>query len=157
MAASSCFPRVFVQSEPFESAEFEALLGDDPATGALASFTGKCRDEGGRLAALELEHYPGMAERQLHDIAKQAMARWEAVTGMVIVHRYGVIKPGENIVFVAAISAHRDAAFDAVRFVMDYLKTDAPFWKKEHPKDSQDGQWVAAKTSDDAARDRWSD
>lgn len=155
MAKLTCFPRIFVRAEPFETDGFDSMLAGDDDTGALARFTGKCRSENGALAALELEHYPGMAEQQLYAIASDAMNRWPAVTGIVVVHRYGMIQPGENIVHVAATSAHRDAAFDAVRFVMDYLKTDAPFWKKEHAANGKDVGWINAKPTDDAARERW--
>lgn len=148
---------VEVREAAFSADEMATKLSIGRQTGALASFCGLCRDEDGRLAALELEHYPGMAERQLTRIGEEAMSRWSAVTGLVIVHRFGMIKPGETIVYVGATSRHRDASFDAVRFIMDYLKTDAPFWKKEHPvADKAAGAWVEAKSTDDAARRRWS-
>jgi molybdopterin synthase catalytic subunit len=121
--------------------------------GALASFTGFCRDEGGVLNALELEHYPGMAEAKLSEIANEAVTRF-GLDALTLVHRFGKVAPGEVIVFVAALSRHRDAAFDGARFVMDYLKTDAPFWKKEHRKDGSKG-WVSAKDADDSAKARW--
>ncbi len=113
-----------------------------------------CRDEGGTLAALELEHYPGMAEAEIARIAKQAIERWP-VTGLTVIHRFGKIAPGENIVLVVASSAHRQAAFDAASFLMDFLKTRAPFWKKEHRKDGTTGEWVEAKDADDKAAERW--
>jgi molybdopterin synthase catalytic subunit len=131
-----------------------ALLAIGGNDGAMASFTGFCRDESGTLIALELEHYPGMAERQLTAIAQEAATRF-GISALVITHRFGRVIPGDVIVFTAATSRHRDAAFDAARFVMDYLKTDAPFWKKEHRKDGSTG-WVSAKSGDDAARERWS-
>jgi molybdopterin synthase catalytic subunit len=121
--------------------------------GAMASFTGFCRDEGGVLNALELEHYPGMAETKLIEIAKQAATRFD-LDALTLVHRFGKFVPGEVIVFVAALSRHRDAAFDGARFVMDYLKTDAPFWKKEHRNDGSTA-WVSAKDADDSAKQRW--
>lgn len=121
--------------------------------GAMASFTGYCRDEGGLLNALELEHYPGMAEAKLKEIANAAVERF-GLDALTLVHRYGKLTPGDVIVFVAALSRHRDAAFDGARFVMDYLKTDAPFWKKEHRKDGSTG-WVSAKDADDSAKARW--
>jgi molybdopterin synthase catalytic subunit len=121
--------------------------------GAMASFTGFCRDEGGVLNALELEHYPGMAETKLIEIAKQAATRFD-LDALTLVHRFGKVVPGEVIVFVAALSRHRDAAFDGARFVMDYLKTDAPFWKKEHRNDGSTA-WVSAKDADDSAKQRW--
>ena len=98
------------------------------------TFSGLCRDEAGRLAALELEHYPGMAEAEIARIADEAIGRWP-LTGLAAIHRYGRIAPGENIVLVVAASAHRQAAFEAASFLMDYLKSRAPFWKKEHRAD----------------------
>jgi molybdopterin synthase catalytic subunit len=121
--------------------------------GAMASFTGFCRDEGGVLNALELEHYPGMADAKLNEIATEAVTRF-GLDALTLVHRFGKVGPGDVIVFVAALSRHRDAAFDGARFVMDYLKTDAPFWKKEHRKDGSTG-WVPAKDTDDSAKSRW--
>src|SRR5690606_15645556 len=107
-------------------------------------FTGLCRDEGGALAALELEHYPGMAEAEIARIARQAVDRWplQAVT---VIHRYGRIEPGANIVLVVTASPHRQAAFEAASFLMDFLKSDAPFWKKERRADGSEGDWVEAK------------
>src|SRR5690606_14277694 len=110
----------------------------------------------GRLEALELEHYPGMAERQLRRIAEEAARRWE-LTRIAIVHRHGRIAAGERIVFVATAATHRQAAFDAASFIMDYLKTEAPFWKKEHPKGDARGEWVASRQSDEEAASRWRD
>lgn len=143
-----------VQPQDFDAAaEYEALRAATPGAGALVSFTGLCRDEGGRLAALELEHYPGMAEKALERIASAAAERF-ALLGLTIIHRHGVIAAGGNIVLVIAAAGHRKPAFEAASFVMDHLKTDAPFWKKEHgPKG--EGAWIAAKDSDDAARDQW--
>ncbi|WP_062226211.1 molybdenum cofactor biosynthesis protein MoaE [Aureimonas frigidaquae] len=129
-------------------------LGSDGAHGALVTFTGFCRDEGGRLSALELEHYPGMAEREIERILEQARARW-TLLACRIVHRYGRILPGEEIVFVACASTHRQAAFEAAGFIMDFMKTRAPFWKREHLKDGTVGGWVSARDTDDAATDRW--
>ena len=146
---------VRVAQETFDpGAEIDKLHGKDPAIGAVASFIGTCRDEGGRLAALELEHFPGMAEDELTRIGEEALQRWP-LYGLTILHRHGKLAPGEQIVFVAASSSHRRAALQAVDFVMDFLKTDAPFWKKEHPKGGAEGGWVEAKASDDADRDRW--
>lgn len=148
--------KISVQSEPIVVEEAAAILeSDDHSVGAVASFLGLCRDDGGRLSALELEHYPGMAERQLRAIVDEACARWP-LDGAVLYHRYGKVVPGETIVYVATTSRHRDAAFDGVRFIMDYLKTDAPFWKKEHLKDGAEGEWVSAADKDDLARQRWS-
>ncbi len=122
--------------------------------GAVVSFTGLCRDENGTLSALELEHYPGMAEAELSRIAGEALDRWP-LTGLTVVHRYGKIAPGDNIVLVVAASAHRRAAFEAADFLMDYLKTRAPFWKKEHFISGTSGGWVEAKDKDDADAERW--
>lgn len=145
---------VVISGDPFEPNELLAQFQPNGADGAIASFAGFCRDEDGSLSALELEHYPAMAQKQLEAIAKAAEARF-TIGDLYLHHRYGVIKPGEAIVFVAATSRHRDAAFDAVRFVMDYLKTDAPFWKKQHLKDGSEAGWVAARDADDRAKDRW--
>ncbi|MCB1507572.1 MAG: molybdenum cofactor biosynthesis protein MoaE [Hyphomicrobiaceae bacterium] len=131
-------------------------LEGDGDVGALASFIGLCRSENGRLAALELEHYPGMAERQIEAICQKALERFGA--GRIVVrHRYGLMRPGETIVLVAATSSHRRAAFQSVDFIMDFLKTDAPFWKREHPADGTPGPWVEARAGDDADRARWQD
>lgn len=149
-------PVVRVQREDFDlAAEVQALSGGRSDVGAVVTFSGLCRDDGGTLEALELEHYPGMAEAQIGRIARQAAERWP-LTGLVAIHRVGLIRPGENIVLVAAASAHRAAAFEAASFLMDFLKTDAPFWKKEHRRGSAGG-WVAAKASDDEAARRWRD
>jgi len=143
-----------VQSEDFDiAAEVEALRRQAAEAGAIVTFTGICRDEGGRLAALELEHYPGMAEAEIERIATEAATRWPLL-GLTVVHRHGRIAVGENIVLVAAASAHREAAFGAAGYLMDFLKTRAPFWKKEHLATGT-GSWVAAKRADDAAADRW--
>ena len=148
-------PDVRVQREAFDAAaETERLTAGRADVGATVAFTGWCRDEGGRLAALELEHYPGMVERELGRIAAEARGRWPLL-GLTIIHRYGRIAPGEPIVLVLAASAHRTAAFEAASFLMDYLKTRAPFWKKEHRADGTVGDWVAAKEADDAAAERW--
>ncbi|NJR13322.1 MAG: molybdenum cofactor biosynthesis protein MoaE [Phyllobacteriaceae bacterium] len=145
---------VRVQHTPIDvAAEMALLNAAGSGAGAMASFTGFCRSEGGQLAALELEHYPGMAERQISAIAGAARQRF-GLSGLVAVHRHGLVRPCEVIVFVAALARHRDAAFDGARFVMDYLKTDAPFWKKEHRVDGTTG-WVSAKDADDSAKGRW--
>lgn len=149
-------PVVRVQAEDFDLvAETERLTGGRSDVGAVVSFTGLCRDEGGQLSALELEHYPGMAEAEIARICRIASERWP-VTGLTAIHRFGKIPPGGNIVLVLAASPHRQAAFDAANFVMDYLKTSAPFWKKEHFVDGSEGNWVSAKDADDAAMARWS-
>ncbi|PZO77156.1 MAG: molybdopterin synthase catalytic subunit [Mesorhizobium amorphae] len=148
-------PLVRVQSEPIEPAAEAARLADGRTdVGAVVSFTGLCRHEGGALLGLELEHYPGMAEDEIGRIASEAARRWPLL-GLSAVHRFGMVRPGEVIVLVAAASAHRNAAFEAASFLMDYLKTDAPFWKKEHRREGS-GAWVEAKASDDTARGRWS-
>ena len=145
--------RVRVQEADFDvAAEIAALNGN--GVGAVATFTGLCRDEDGRLEALELEHYPGMAEAQIEGVANEAARRWP-LHALTVVHRHGRIPSGGNIVLVAAASRHRDAAFDAARFVMDYLKTDAPFWKKEWLRGGGEGRWVSARDTDDDARARW--
>jgi len=126
-------PTIRVQREDFDvAAEIRALAAGRTEVGAVVSFTGLCRGEDGRLAALELEHYPGMAEAEIGRIAAEAVERF-GLTGLTAVHRYGRIAPGGNIVLVVAASSHRQAAFDGANFLMDYLKTSAPFWKKEHP------------------------
>ena len=143
-----------IQREDFDAGrEAETLTAGRTDVGALVTFTGLCRDEAGALAALELEHYPGMAEEEIGRIAADAEARWPLL-GLTIVHRYGKLLPGAQIVLVAAASAHRHAAFEAASFLMDYLKTQAPFWKKEHRADARDS-WVEARSEDDAAAQRW--
>jgi molybdopterin synthase catalytic subunit len=144
-----------VQREDFDtSAETAKLTAGRTDVGAVVTFAGLCRDEAGTLAALELEHYPGMAEAEITRICNEATARWP-LFGISVIHRYGKIAPGENMVLVIATSSHRQAAFDAANFVMDFLKTSAPFWKKEHFADGSEGGWVSAKDTDDAAREKW--
>ncbi|WP_249696319.1 molybdenum cofactor biosynthesis protein MoaE [Stappia sp. WLB 29] len=146
---------VRIQSDDFDvAAEIEQLRRANPNIGAVVTFTGLCRDEGGRLAALELEHYPGMAEAEITRIARRACERWP-LDGLTAIHRHGRIEPGGNIVLVVAASRHRRAAFEAAEFLMDYLKTRAPFWKKEHLKDGTSGNWVDARDSDTRDADRW--
>ncbi|TCD14319.1 molybdenum cofactor biosynthesis protein MoaE [Oricola cellulosilytica] len=148
-------PTVRVQPGDFDlSAEVAALTKIRKNIGAAVTFTGLCRDEEGSLAALELEHYPGMAEAEIGRIAAQAAKRWP-LTGLTVIHRYGRIEPGANIVLVVATSTHRKAAFEAADFMMDFLKTRAPFWKKEHRADGSVGEWVDAKSDDDKAVERW--
>ncbi len=147
---------VRVQAEPFDTAaETAALTAGRADIGALVAFTGLCRDEGGRLAALELEHYPGMAEAEIARVAGDAVTRWPLL-GLTVIHRYGRVAPGEPIVLVLAASSHRRAAFEAADFLMDYLKTRAPFWKREHLADGGTGDWVEAKEADERASERWS-
>jgi molybdopterin synthase catalytic subunit len=147
-------PTVRVQAADFDTAAEIARLQRFDRVGAVVSFTGVCRDEDGRLAALELEHYPGMAEAEIERIAQEATTRWP-LAGVTVVHRFGRIAVGENIVLVVTASSHRQAAFEAASFLMDFLKTRAPFWKKEHPADPDAGAWVAAKAEDDDATGRW--
>lgn len=148
-------PDIRVQLQDFDQAEeIKKLTVGRHDIGAVATFTGLCRSEGDTLQALELEHYPGMAEAEIRRSAEEACARWP-VDGLTVIHRYGVIEPGEQIVLVIATSRHRDAAFDGARYVMDFLKTNAPFWKKEHRMDGEKGAWVDAKESDETAKERW--
>ena len=147
-------PTIRIQPQDFDiAAEIDALSAGRKDIGAVVTFTGLCRDEQGALSALELEHYPGMAEKALGRIASDAATRFPLLA-LTVIHRHGVIPAGGNIVLVIAAASHRKAAFEAANFVMDYLKTDAPFWKKEHAA-AGEGAWIAAKDSDDAERDRW--
>jgi len=147
---------VRVQTEPFDAqVEADALRAGDLEVGAVVSFVGTVRDvsEGDAVATLELEHYPGMTEKALEAIAEEARARFD-VRGVLVIHRVGVLMPADPIVLVVVTSAHRSEAFDACRFVMDYLKTRAPFWKKERTPSGD--RWVDARASDDEAAARWS-
>lgn len=146
---------VRVQTEDFDlSAEVAALRAQNPRIGAVACFVGTVRDlnEGSGVEAMELEHYPGMTEKALADIVDAARDRWPGVD-VLIVHRVGKLYPLDQIVLVATTSAHRGDAFASCEFVMDYLKTQAPFWKKE--KTTAGERWVDARESDDAALARW--
>lgn len=144
-----------IQREDFDAAlESAALTRGRLDIGAVVTFTGLCRAENGKLAVLELEHYPGMAEEEIARVAAEAERRWP-LQGLVAIHRYGKIAPGENIVLVVTAAAHRAAAFEAAEFLMDFLKTRAPFWKKEHNRDGSSGEWVEAKDDDDRAAERW--
>jgi molybdopterin synthase catalytic subunit len=148
-------PKVRVQSESFDVGEETALLqADQRDIGAVVTFTGLCRDEDGTLAALELEHYPGMAEAEIARVTEEASRRWP-LQGLTVIHRHGVIRPGENIVLVIAAARHRAEAFAAAQFLMDYLKTSAPFWKKQRRADGTDSGWVDTKSSDEDAAARW--
>jgi molybdopterin synthase catalytic subunit len=155
MEQSACLIDVRVQREDFslqaESATLRALSSN---TGALVTFSGLVRDlhDGIAVRALTLEHYPGMTEKSLRAIAEEAAARWP-LQGLIIIHRIGQLPATAQIVFVGVSSAHRQAAFSACEFVMDYLKTRAPFWKKCHAADGE--YWVDAKQSDDSAAQRW--
>ncbi|UXS00718.1 molybdenum cofactor biosynthesis protein MoaE [Agrobacterium tumefaciens] len=148
-------PTIRVQADDFDAAEeTRKLTAADKSIGAVVAFSGLCRDDGGTLAALELEHYPGMAEAEMNRIATLAIERFNLL-GLTAIHRHGKIAAGDNIVLVIAASSHRQAAFDGANFVMDYLKTSAPFWKKEHGKDGKAGDWIESKTADDKAKDKW--
>jgi molybdopterin synthase catalytic subunit len=148
-------PDIRVQAEAFDlAAETARLTAGRRDIGAVVSFVGLCRDEGGQLSALELEHYPGMAEAEMTRVAAEACARGPLL-GLTVVHRHGIVRPGEDIVLVIATASHRRDAFLGADFMMDYLKTRAPFWKREHLADGTLGTWVEAKTDDDAAAARW--
>lgn len=148
-------PAVRVQAGDFDVAgEIAALTKGRTDIGAVVIFSGLCRDEAGRLSALELEHYPGMAEGEIGRIAAEAAQRW-SLQGLTVIHRFGKVAPGDNIVLVVAASSHRQAAFEAADFLMDYLKSRAPFWKKEHSSDGSSGDWVEAKEADEQAATRW--
>ena len=148
-------PLVRIQREDFDTgAEIAAVSHGRPGIGAVVSFSGLCRDEAGTLSALDLEHYPGMAEAEIGRIAREAASRWP-VEAITVIHRYGCIAPGENIVLVVTASSHRQAAFDAANFLMDFLKSSAPFWKKEHLADGTQGGWVDARDMDEQALNRW--
>lgn len=145
---------VSVRREDFDiAAEIAALTAGRADVGAVATFTGLVRDVAGGLTGFELEHYPGMTERALEDIAADAAARFP-LQGLRIIHRYGPLSPGDRIVLVVAASRHRQAAFDGCNFVMDYLKTRAPFWKRETTADGGAG-WVDARDADHEAAERW--
>jgi molybdopterin synthase catalytic subunit len=146
---------VRVQREDFVAAEEALALTRSRADiGAVVTFVGLCRDEGGKLAALEIEHYPGMAEAEMRKVVEEAQARWPLL-GVRAIHRYGEIKPGEQIVLVATASTHRAAAFAAAEFLMDYLKTRAPFWKRARRADGSIEGWVEPKDADESAAARW--
>ena len=146
---------VRVQTADFDvGAELTALRANDPRIGALASFVGLVRDinDGASVSGMTLEHYPGMTEKALEAIVADAQGRWDIFDALVI-HRVGPLAPCDQIVLVAVSSAHRGEAFAACEFIMDYLKTKAPFWKKEATADG--GRWVDARESDDSAAARW--
>ena len=144
-----------IQQADFDVAqEIAGLSRDRTDVGAVVSFSGICRgsENGAPIAALTLEHYPGMAEAEIGRHADEALSRWP-LQGLTVIHRFGRIAPGENIVLVVTASAHRQAAFEAAEFLMDYLKTNAPFWKREESR--QGTSWVEAGDHDDAAAARW--
>ena len=146
---------VSVQEADFDvGAEIGALSAGRPDVGAVASFVGVVRDvnDGSGVHAMTLEHYPGMTEKSLAEIVVEARGRWDVMDATVI-HRVGELAPGDNIVLVVVASAHRGDAFAACEFVLDYLKTRAPFWKKEETPEG--GRWVDARESDDVAAEKW--
>ncbi len=147
--------KILIQTQDFDAAYEAGLISQNRHDiGALVSFVGLCRDESTTLSALELEHYPGMAEDEISRIASEAETRWE-IKGLTVIHRIGKIKPGEQIVLVIAASSHRAAAFKAADFIMDFLKSRAPFWKKQHLTNGTSGEWVDAKDSDETSLTRW--
>lgn len=147
------YTKVVVQAEDFDTAaESAALLAGDTANGALVSFTGLVR--GGAVKAMELEHYPLMTEKSLAEIVADARRRWPVLGGVTIIHRIGKLLPGDQIVLVLVASPHRAAAFEAAEFMMDWLKTEAPFWKKEYLADGS-AHWVDARETDEKAKERW--
>ena len=144
---------VRVQSEAFDAgAELNAFSAGHTGVGAVVSFTGIVRDVDGSLQEMMIEHYPGMTEKAIGKIVDEAVLRW-ALTDALVIHRYGALKTGEQIMMVATASAHRAAAFEAADFLMDYLKSRAPFWKKEVTDEG--AAWVAAKDEDEDALNRW--
>lgn len=155
MIGGATTPIIRAQREDFDVAsESEALRQGRKDVGALVSFVGVCRDEGGTLAALEIEHYGPMAEAEIARVGSEALARWPLL-GLTIVHRYGLIEAGGRIVLVVTAAAHRSEAFAAADFLMDYLKTRAPFWKRVHHAGGAIGAWVEPKSADDEAAARW--
>ena len=147
--------KVRVQAEDFDTAaEAEALTCGRGDIGAVITFVGLRRDEGGALARLEIEHYSGMAEDELARVADEAVTRWPLMD-ITIIHRFGNFAPGDRIVLVVTMSAHRSAGFEAADFLMDYLKTRAPFWKRVHRSDGAIENWVEAKSTDEDAAARW--
>ncbi len=146
---------ISVQADDFNIAdEINALSKDRTDIGAIATFTGLVRDIHGEKAikSMTLEHFPAMAEKELEKIGNDAINRWP-IEGLTIIHRYGKLLPGDQIVLVITTSHHREAAFNAAQFIMDWLKTDAPFWKKEETDEGT--HWVAAKSDDNDKKDRW--
>lgn len=144
---------LLVQAQPFDlGAETAAFTAGVQGAGAVVTFTGLVRDEGGRLSAMEIEHYPGMTEKAISAIVEEACQRWH-LADVLVIHRHGRLLPGEAIMMVATAAPHRGDAFAAAEFLMDYLKSRAPFWKKEIGAGGED--WVAAKDEDEAALGRW--
>ena len=146
---------VRIQTEDFDAgAEMAKMRHGNPAIGAIASFVGVVRDvnEGDSVSRMTLEHYPGMTEKSIEEIVEQARGRWNVIDALVV-HRVGTLSPTEQIVLVVVSSAHRGDAFAACEFIMDYLKTRAPFWKKEQT--AEGARWVEARESDDVSAQRW--
>jgi molybdopterin synthase catalytic subunit len=146
---------VRIQTEDFDAgAEMARMRAGNPAIGAIASFVGVVRDvnEGDRVSEMTLEHYPGMTEKSIEEIVQQARGRWKVLEALVV-HRVGRLEPTDQIVLVIVASSHRGDAFAACEFIMDYLKTRAPFWKKE--KTPEGARWVDARATDDVAAERW--
>ena len=144
-----------IQGADFDlTTEVKALRKDDPRVGAVVTFVGTVRDmnDGSQVKGMTLEHYPGMTEKSLEEIIQQARGRWD-LYGTLVIHRVGPLLPQDQIVLVAVTSAHRGEAFAACEFIMDYLKTAAPFWKKEETPEG--ARWVDARVTDDAAMARW--
>lgn len=147
--------RIVVQDAPFDfGQEAQEFASGHSQMGAIVTFTGVVRDhDGGGLRAMEIEHYPGMTERALTGIAEEAVARW-SLGDVLVIHRFGRLEPGEMIMMVATAAPHRKDAFEAAEFLMDYLKSRAPFWKNEITAEGT--SWVAAREEDEAALTRWS-
>ncbi|TMH31449.1 MAG: molybdopterin synthase catalytic subunit MoaE [Betaproteobacteria bacterium] len=148
-------PRVSVQTNDFDlGAEVAALRAGDAGVGAVAAFVGTVRDrnDGSGVSSMELEHYPGMTEKAIESMIDEAQQRFD-IRAVRVIHRVGVLRPQDQIVLVAVTSSHRGQAFQACEFLMDYLKTQAPFWKKEHTPEG--ARWVDARSADDAAAQRW--
>ena len=147
--------RVLVQQEPFDfGSEAEVFARGAGGAGAVVTFTGVVREaDSGAMAVMEIEHYPGMTERALEKIASEAIARWD-LTDALVIHRHGRLVPGDQIMMVATAARHRVAAFEAAEYLMDYLKSRAPFWKKEILQNGAE-DWVAAKSADEDALRRW--
>lgn len=140
---------VRVERQAFDiNAEIEQVKRASSDVGAVVSFTGVCRAEAGRLSALELEHYPGMAEGEITGIVEEAAGRWP-LNAVTVIHRHGRIEAGDNIILVVVASEHRHAAFEAAGFLMDYMKSRAPFWKKEHLAGGTEGGWVESRKADE--------
>ncbi|MCI5096366.1 MAG: molybdenum cofactor biosynthesis protein MoaE [Rhodobacteraceae bacterium] len=147
--------RIVVQEAPFDAgAEADSFAAHADQVGAIVTFTGVVRDsDAGNMQVMEIEHYPGMTEKALTKIAEQATDRWD-LADVLVIHRYGRLVPGDRIMMVATASRHRKAAFEAAEYLMDYLKSRAPFWKKEIAASGQ-ADWVAAKDEDEDALSRW--